>query len=268
MWFLKPLLFPPPPSIFVSTMSVFTFASLVITGVSEVTGRHLRYSKFWDAAGGAGIGVKQVRISSRAGMLLLYAPAMVSAVIAPFAFPGVVDGVRSQLVTAAVAIHFSKRVLEVLFLHNYSGQMILDSAISICLGYSLFAVTVIYSQHLVQDMVEPAVNSTYVGVLLFLVGISGNFYHHYLLSRLRAKGEKVYKIPKGGLFGWVICPHYLFEIVIFIGISLMSQTIYAFSFALGSMVYLFGRSHVTKQWYLAKFEDFPKDVKALIPYVF
>ncbi|KAK8943158.1 Polyprenol reductase 1 [Platanthera zijinensis] len=268
MSFLKALLFPPPPSIFVSAMSVISFTSLAIAGASEVMGRHLRYSKFWDAAGGAGLGVKQIRISSRAGMLLIYAPAMIAAVAAPFAVPGLLDGVRSQLVTAAVAIHFAKRVLEVLFLHSYSGQMILDSIITISLSYFLFAVTVIYSQHLVQNTPEPAVNSTYVGVVLFLVGISGNFYHHYLLSRLRAKGEKVYKMPKGGLFGWVICPHYLFEITIFIGISLMSQTVYSLSFTLGSTAYLLGRSHVTRRWYLTKFEDFPKDVKALVPYVF
>ncbi|MBA0571140.1 hypothetical protein Golob_004730, partial [Gossypium lobatum] len=77
--------------------------------------------------------------------------------------------------------------------------------------------------------------------------ISGNFYHHYLLSKLRTKGDKEYKIPKGGLFELVICPHYLFEILEFLGISLISQTLYSFSVTLGSALYLMCRSYVTRK---------------------
>jgi len=104
--------------------------------------------------------------------------------------------------------------------------------------------------------------------VLFLIGISGNFYHHYLLSKLRGEGEREYRIPKGGLFELVICPHYLFEIIGFLGISFISQTSYAISFTLGSIFYLMGRSYATRKWYLSKFEDFSEDVKALIPYAF
>lgn len=68
----------------------------------------------------------------------------------------------------------------------------------------------IYAQYLTQGISEPSFNLEYAGVVLFLVGILGNFYHHFLLSKLRVKGDKGYKIPKGGLFSLVICPHYLF----------------------------------------------------------
>ncbi|KAK2457163.1 3-oxo-5-alpha-steroid 4-dehydrogenase family protein [Trifolium repens] len=90
----------------------------------------------------------------------------------------------------------------------------------------------------------------------------------YLLSKLRGKGEKGYKIPKGGLFDYVICPHYLFEIIAFYGFSFISQTLYGFSFALGTTFYLLGRSYAARRWYVSKFEDFPKNVKAIIPFFF
>ncbi|MBA0841483.1 hypothetical protein Goarm_003971, partial [Gossypium armourianum] len=105
---------------------------------------------------------------------------------------------------------------------------------------------------------EPSIDLKYLGIVLFLIGISGNFYHHYLLSKLRTKGGKEYKIPKGGLFELVICPHYLFEILGFMGISLISQTLYSFSTTLGIAVYLMCRGYVTRKWYMSKFEDFPK----------
>jgi len=146
--------------------------------------------------------------------------------------------------------------------------MLLDSAIPITLSYFLSAATMVYAQHLTQGLPEPPINLLYPGIVMFVVGIIGNFYHHYLLSNLRAKGEKEYKIPKGGLFGIVICPHYLFEIIQFYGISFISQTLYAFCFTLGTTFYLLGRSYSTRKWYLSKFEDFPKNVKAIIPFVF
>ena len=146
--------------------------------------------------------------------------------------------------------------------------MVLDSAIIISLSYTLSTATMIYTQHLVQGLNQPSIDLKYPGILLFLLGISGNFYHHLLLSTLRKKDEKAYKIPRGGLFHLVICPHYLFEIIQFIGVSFISQTLYSFSFTLGTIVYLIGRSNATRKWYLSKFENFPREFKALLPYIF
>ncbi|XP_065008778.1 uncharacterized protein LOC103983518 [Musa acuminata AAA Group] len=257
------IFYPPPPSAFVAAMSVISCASLAYSGLSEVRGRHLQYSKFWNT-GRPSDDARRACISSRAGMLLLYTPALASAA-ASF---GVLAGERSLLLGLALLLHFFKRDFEVLFIHQYSGNMMLDSTIPISLSYFLNTVCMIYAQYLTQGVPEPAVDLKYAGVVLFLVGIVGNFYHHYLLSKLREKGDKRYKIPKGGLFRLVICPHYLFEIIGFIGVSLISQTVYAFSFTTGTVFYLMGRSYATRRWYLSKFQDFPKEVKALIPYIY
>lgn len=155
-----------------------------------------------------------------------------------------------------------------LFLHKFSGNAGLDHSIIIGTSYTLITTGIIYAQYLSRVLPEPSLNLIYVGVALFFIGISGNFYHHYLLASLRKDGDKQYKIPRGGLFGLVICPHYLFDLVGFLGISFISQTVYAFFFTIGMTGYLIGRSYATRKWYLSKFEDFPKNVKALIPYVY
>ncbi|KAF3329841.1 3-oxo-5-alpha-steroid 4-dehydrogenase 2-like protein [Carex littledalei] len=264
------ILYPPPPSLFLNAMSVVSVISLANVGISELRGTHLSYSKFWnwkEAVSAKSATATGAKVSARTGMLLLYAPALVAAVAA-FFVPGVMAAPRGALVTAAIGLHFLKRVLEVLFVHQFSGNMMIDSALVITFSYLYNTVLIIYSQYLSKNMPEPQIDLTYVGIVLFLVGIIGNFYHHCLLAKLREKGDKTYKIPKGGLFNLVICPHYLFEIIDLFGVALISQTIHPFCFAFGSMFYLMGRSLATRKWYMSKFEDFPTRVKALIPYIF
>lgn len=264
---LLKFLYPPPPSLFITTMSFISFASLANAGFSEIKGKHMQYSKFFGITKAENDEKqKKARIESKKGMFLLYSPAFLASVSSFAIFP---DGdLRFALVCSALTIHFFKRVLEVLFLHKYSGSMDVEATIAISSSYFLSTVTMIYCQHLTLGLPEPSIDLKYDGFILFLVGIIGNFYHHILLSKLRTKDEKVYKIPQGGLFNFTICPHYLFEILIFVGVTCTSQTLYSISFTLGTTLYLMGRSIATRRWYKSKFDDFPKDIKALIPYIF
>ncbi|KAM5549012.1 hypothetical protein ABKV19_000433 [Rosa sericea] len=223
-----------PASVFITAMSVICFTASAYAGFSEVRGKHLECSKFWKSNSNQSDSQKSKQIN--------------------------ISGVQ--------------------FVHKYSGGMALDTAIFICLSYFTSTATMIYAQHLniTQGIREPQIDLKYPGILLFLLGISGNFYHHYLLSRMRSSSssspsnsksndDKDYKIPRGGLFELVVCPHYLFEIIGFLGFSFISQTFYAFAFAVGTAFYLTGRSYATRRWYLSKFKHFPQNVKALIPYL-
>ncbi|KAL2549121.1 3-oxo-5-alpha-steroid 4-dehydrogenase family protein [Forsythia ovata] len=244
-------------------MSVMILLTTACLALWESMGKHLQYSKFWNMGSNKS---HQILLSSRTGMLFLYTPAFLAGLASFWIFQD--GGTRFMMLKFAVTFHFLKRDLEVLFLHKFSGFMVLDSVIIISVSYFTAAASMIYLQHLTLGFREPLVDLKYLGLLLFLVGICGNFYHHYLLSKLREKNEKGYKIPRGGLFSMVICPHYLFEIIVFLGISLISQTPFSYSTALGVALYLVTRSYATRKWYLSKFENFPKNVKALVPYVF
>lgn len=233
-------------------------------GFDEIKGKHMQYSKFWNV-NPSKEKEKKIQLSGKSGMLLVYSPAFLAGAASFFVFRH--DSLRITILQFALTLHFFKRIVEVLFVHKYSGRMILDSAIHICLSYFLFTTTLLYAQQLTLGLPEPPIDLKYLGIALFLIGITGNFYHHYILSKLRENGNKEYKIPEGGLFGLLICPHYLFEIIGLCGISLISQTLYALCFTLGSGFYLIGRSCATRRWYLSKFEDFPQHVKALIPFV-
>ncbi|CAN6697441.1 unnamed protein product [Malus baccata var. baccata] len=277
MSIISTLIFPPPPSIFMTAMSVISFTSLANAGISEIRGKHMQYSKFWNFNNHQNFAPnleKQqevVTLSGRAGMLVAYTPAFVAAFTSLLFFSH--HDVRSLLLSSALTLHFLKRILEVQFVHKYSGGMGVDTAVPICLSYLLSTGSMIYGQYLSSQVLgfpEPAIDLKSAGIVLFVIGISGNLYHHYLLSKMRSKPgeEKEYKIPKGGLFELVICPHYLFEITTFLGVSFISQTLYAFSFTAGTALYLAGRSYATRNWYRSKFKDHIPTFKALIPYVF
>ncbi|KAM7526735.1 hypothetical protein LguiA_016637 [Lonicera macranthoides] len=270
---LMRLIYPPPPSLYVTAMSVVTAASLINAGIMEIKGKHMQYSKFLKVAPKSSSSnnsysgeQQQQKISSRTGMLVLYTPAFLAGV-ASFALFPVEEDLRFKMLCSALTLHFFKRVFEVIFVHKYSGSMAVEAVFPISLSYFFSTATMIYAQYLTLGLPEPPVDLKYAGVAIFLAGILGNFYHHCILSNMR-NGDKEYKIPRGGLFNLVICPHYLFEILGFLGASCISQTLYAFSFTLGTTGYLIGRSYATRKWYLSKFEDFPKDVKALIPFIF
>ena len=48
-----------------------------------------------------------------------------------------------------------------------------------------------------------------LGMIVFVIGELICYYHHALLAGLRSPGKSnVYVTPQGGLFKFVVCPHY------------------------------------------------------------
>ncbi|KAL3731875.1 hypothetical protein ACJRO7_028697 [Eucalyptus globulus] len=159
------------------------------------------------------------------------------------------DGdLRFLILRSAISLHFFKRILEWTNEHEFHGGHLSHLLLS--------TVSLIYLQHLSQGLPEPPVDLLYRGIALFL-----NWD-----NRKEVEGE--YKISKGGLFGWVICPHYLFKVIDFVGISFISQSVYSCTWSLATFFYLLGRSNATRRWYTSKFKDFPGDDKAFIPFIF
>ncbi|KAL9540519.1 hypothetical protein MBANPS3_009635 [Mucor bainieri] len=108
---------------------------------------------------------------------------------------------------------------------------------------------------------------TTLGMIVFHLGELINGVHHLFLSELRSNGSKTYTIPTGGLFKFVWCPHYLGEIMSFVGIVLLSQHLFILILQLGSAGYLAVRAYNTKKWYSDKFEEVPSRA-CLIPFIF
>ncbi|KAI3451301.1 hypothetical protein Pfo_007966 [Paulownia fortunei] len=95
---------------------------------------------------------------------------------------------------------------------------------------------------------------------------------HAILGSLRENDQKVsdYAIPHGDWFEYVSSPHYLAEIVIYGGIAIASGfsdiTIWLlFGFVVANLAFA---AVETQRWYLSKFDNYPRNRYAIIPFVY
>ena len=106
-----------------------------------------------------------------------------------------------------------------------------------------------------------------VGILVFGTGMFINISSDNHLISLRSKDGLGYKIPKGGLFEKISCPNHFGEILEWVGFAIMCWNPAAFSFAVWTTCNLVPRAISHHKWYLKKFEKYPSDRKAIIPYI-
>jgi hypothetical protein len=230
------------------------FALLAVSmGAGEFSGQMtMKYSKFRVEKG----------LDSRLGMLLLYLVPFLAALGFSLGYLATATLVQA-IVLFAICGHFAKRCLEVLLVHKYSGPMELASTLMIGSFYTLVAASI---SALNTRPLPAADNVFWFGAVLFVCGETASFWHHKLLADLR-QDTKEYILPRGGWFEYVACPHYLFEIIAWVGIVLLSRHLFTWIALLGMAGYLLARSLKTLAWYRQKFPNFPQERKALVPFL-
>ena len=112
-----------------------------------------------------------------------------------------------------------------------------------------------------------------IGMVIYITGFTLNLHSDNIIRNLRSKkevnnGEKVYRIPMGGLFTFVSNPSYLTELISFAGFAIATWSIGAVFVLLISAANLIPRAFQVHAWYKEKFpEDYPKERKVLIPFI-
>lgn len=106
------------------------------------------------------------------------------------------------------------------------------------------------------------------GLGLFAFGYAVNRHADWILLRLRAPGETGYKIPHGGLYRWLSCPNYFGECVEWIGWALLTGSLPGLGFAIWTAANLVPRARSHHRWYQERFPDYPKERRAIVPFVF
>jgi len=106
-----------------------------------------------------------------------------------------------------------------------------------------------------------------VGIILFFTGMYINMSSDNILLRLRKGGKKGYFIPYGGLFNRVSSPNLFGEIIEWLGWAILCWCMPAFSFALWTMANLIPRALDHHRWYKRRFDNYPKERKAVIPFI-
>jgi steroid 5-alpha reductase family enzyme len=128
-------------------------------------------------------------------------------------------------------------------------------------GYRVFHSNKIYEISWLADVRFVA------GVFLFILGFIINKQSDRILRELRKPGDFSYKIPKRGLFRYISSPHYFGEILEWSGWALLTWSYCGLAFALFTLGNLFPRALSHHAWYREYFSHYPKNRKAIIPFI-
>ena len=243
-----PLMESTPHKMYTAFQLVFLFAGLFPP---------TPYGKFFRGA--------RLQVPSRLGMVVIYLPAFLTACYLFWFQENTKAWDRLRVVNVLLILHFGKRLIEVMFVHVYSGTLDLLQAMSvITVSYSVNTYMILYCVGSIPDE-DFNPNLLAPGLILFVVGQFINFYHHYLLASLRIEskkkkttngGDKKYFEPRGGLFSSTCCAHYFGESIAWIGIALLSQHTNCWLVTVGMVSYLLGRSYSTTRFYRKKLPSY------------
>lgn len=219
-------------------------------------------------------------VSSQTGLLLSYTPALILALLRLLQPILVYNNNSSSnapttttmMMPALLAVHFGKRVFECIFVHKYSGSMPWTTPPTIASLYVLGALIQLHAaaSRVKQDG-QPSGTQTILGLLFYVGGLVGNGYHHWLLAQLRkgSSSSKAYLVPSGGLFEYVAAPHYLSEIIEWLGVAMVAGHIFSLALCAPMIVYLGHRADGQREWNRQKFkEDFPAERMRLVPFLY
>lgn len=120
-----------------------------------------------------------------------------------------------------------------------------------------------------------------LGLFIWAIGAYINIQSDYHLLSLRNlakkealtserkedKGGRRYIVPTKGMFQYVSCANYFGEIVEWIGFAIACWSLSGLAFAAFTISNLLPRAIKHHSWYIEKFEDYPRNRKAVIPFI-
>ena len=190
------------------------------------------------------------------------------------------QGAAQQLEPAAVlgvgmwCSHFARRASESAWVHRYGKASVPTSDVVTeyiyYWGFAAWNAIALTS----ASYRGPALWLMLLGLAVFVLAELGNARAHRMLRDLRPEGGKLRFIPRGFLFERVSSPHYLFEILSWVGFALVTETWAALAFLLVGAGILGAWAHTRHAAYKKDFDGlegrelYPAARRALIPGVF
>ena len=246
---------------FIAIVVIFASAPCVFVTLFFFTapyGRHFRQG--WGPS-----------VSPRAGWILMELPALV-VIGATVLFSGRTVSPMALLLLGLWEIHYLYRACLFPFLMRQNGKrfpivLILFAVIFNSLNGYANGTFLANASPFPADGLFARVRLC-VGIVLFVAGFLIHVRADHNLRNLRAPGEGGYKIPRGGLFEYIANPNYFGEIVEWTGFALAAWSIPGLGFAVFTVANLVPRAYSNRAWYVARFPDYPKERKRVIPLLF
>ncbi|XP_015910218.1 probable very-long-chain enoyl-CoA reductase art-1 [Parasteatoda tepidariorum] len=224
---------------------------------------------------GPQIGWKTVFLLEYAGPLVLY--------VLTYCRPAILYGADASkkmhpvihIAVVCWVIHYSKRLLETLFVHRFShATMPFGNLFKNCSYYWLFGLYIgYYCNHPLYTPPSYGDVQIYGALATFIIAELGNLSIHLALRNLRPPGttERKIPVPTGNpltsLFNFVSCPNYTYEYLAWLSFTLMTQTLPAGLFTLAGLYQMSVWALGKHRNYKKEFPNYPRGRKAIIPFL-
>jgi 3-oxo-5-alpha-steroid 4-dehydrogenase 1 len=258
---------------FYDTLLIVGFLYALMIFVSSLYGTAAYGGRF----GGGGAKSKGIKLGSKPGWILMELPGLIVFPIVFFMGENS-DQIVPLFFLAIWMFHYTNRALVTPLLmrtapgasQTFAFNVVVAGWITLFMhGYfNAEYIANIGTQYTTEWFSDPRF---IIGIAIYAFGFTLNVYSDTILRNLRSKkpdpSEPRYKIPYGGFFKWVSCPQYLGEILSFTGFAIMTWNLGAVFVLAITVGNLAPRAMVTHKWFLKNFDDYPKERKALIPYI-
>ena len=104
-----------------------------------------------------------------------------------------------------------------------------------------------------------------IGLSVFLFGMFINIKSDYIINSMKKNKGPGYHIPDQFLYKYLSAPNYFGEIIEWLGWAILTFSVSGFVFLIWVIANLFPRAIAHHKWYKDKFENYPKERKAIIP---
>ena len=246
----------------------FIYAALIMIGASFTRAPYGRF----------GSDKRGINLSPKLGWFLMELPATISFVF--FYFQGQNATETVPLIFLGIwLIHYGNRgFIFPMLMRVAKGS---DSTFALMIVLTGWLVTALHgylnavfishlSTHLTIDWLSDP--RFIIGISIYAFGFIMNIHSDAIVRNLRSKeevnrGDKVYRIPQGGLFKYVSNPSYLTELISFLGFAIATWSLGAVFVLLVSAANLIPRAFQVHRWYKKKFDDYPNQRKVLVPFI-
>ena len=167
-------------------------------------------------------------------------------------------------------LHYSKRFVESLIDIRGNDNMNLVPAFGVCFYYwVIYGVLIGYNvfHHEYDNSGLLNFNLQVCCIIGFLFSEYFNYEAHCILRNLKVVNKGKRGIPQGGMFYFISCSNYFWESMIWFFFSLYVNILPAYLFVIYSVVNMSYGALEKHKTYTNNFENYPKNRKAIIPFI-
>ncbi len=206
-------------------------------------------------------------VDNRWGWFIMELPALLTCPLIAI-FGPVEKSLVAWLAIGLWILHYGNRVLIFPFRLKTQGKKMPISIVLSAMAFNLINgfVNGYYLGFLGHANSNLLALNLWVGILVFFAGRYINMKADKKLIALREEGDG-YKIPQGWLFQYISCPNHFGEVIEWVGYAIAFWNLPALSFAIWTFCNLGPRAQNHHAWYKEFFTDYPKNRKAIIPFI-